>query len=399
MPIAAFATMLGLLLAVAAPARADAPLRLGLILDLSGVYSDVTGRGSETAAHMAVEDFGGSVLGRAIEVVAADHQNKPDIAAAIASRWFDAEGVTALLDVAASSPALAVMNIAKARHRIVILNGPGASSITNEACIPTAVHYAYNTYALAHAAGSAVVAEGGRSWTFLTADYTFGHQLEADTTAVITAAGGKVLGHVLVPLGTSDFSAYLLQAQQSRAQVIGLAVAGGDFINAAKQAAEFGLAQGGQRLAGLLVYINDIHALGLQATQGMRLTSAFYWDRDEASRQWSRRYFEQMHKMPNMSQAGVYSSTMHYLHAVQAAGTTDAAAVMQAMRAAPIDDFFAHGGYIRADGLMVHNMYLFEVKAPAESKGEWDAYRLLATIPGDRAFQPLAQSRCPLVRK
>jgi branched-chain amino acid transport system substrate-binding protein len=399
MPIAAFATILGVLLAAVVPARAAEPLRLGLILDLSGVYSDVTGRGSETAARMAVEDFGGTVLGREIEVVAADHQNKPDIAAAIASRWFDAEGVTALLDVAASGPALAVMNVAKSRDRIVILNGPGASSITNEACIATAVHYAYNTYALAHAAGSAVVAAGGRNWTFLTADYTFGHQLEADTTAVVTAAGGKVLGHVLVPLGTSDFSAYLLQAQQSHAQVIGLAVAGGDLINAVKQAAEFGLAQGGQRLAGLLVYINDVHALGLQATQGMRLTSAFYWDRDEASRQWSRRYFERMRKMPNMSQAGVYSATTHYLRAVQAAGTTDAAAVMRAMRAAPVDDFFAHGGRIRADGLMVHDMYLFEVKSPTESKAEWDAYRLLATIPGEQAFQPLAQSRCPLVHK
>ncbi len=385
------------LAAAATPADSD-PLKLGLILDMSGVYADVTGIGSETAARMAVEDFGGSVLGRKIEVMVADHQEKADLAAAIASRWFDVEHVAALLDVAASSPALAVMNVAQARDRIVMLDGPGATSITNQSCNATTVHYAFNTYALAHTVGAAVVQQGGKSWFFLTADYTFGHQLEGDTAEVITASGGQVLGDARMPLGTADFSSYLLAAQQSRAQVVGFALAGNDLINAVKQAAEFGLGAGGQRLSGLLVYINDIHSLGLRATQGMLLASSFYWDRDDASRAFAQRFFARRHKMPNMSQAGVYSGTLHYLHAVQDSGTTDAATVMRRMRATPIDDFFAHGGHIRADGLMVHDMYLFAAKSPAESKSEWDLYRPLGTIAGDRAFLPLEKSKCPLVK-
>ncbi len=383
--------------AVAQPAASSGPIRLGLILDMSSVYADVTGPGSETAARMAVEDFGGSVLGRKIEVLVADHQNKADIAGSVAAKWFDVDHVSALLDVAASSPALAAMVVAKAHDRIIMMSGPGATSITNEACIPTAVHYAYNTYALAHTTGKAVIQQGGKSWFFLTADYTFGHQLEADTSAVVKAAGGTVLGEALAPIATSDYSSYLLQAQQSKAQVVGFAVAGTDLVNAIKQAAEFGLDQGGQKLTGLLVYINDIHGLGLQATQGMLLSSAFYWDRDDATRAFAKRFFERLHKMPNMSQAGVYSSTMHYLQAVKSAGTTDTAAVMRAMRDTPVNDFFAHNGHIRADGLMVHDMYLFQVKTPAESKAPWDYYKLAATIPADDAFQPLAESRCPLV--
>ena len=374
------------------------PIRLGLILDMSSVYSDVTGSGSETAARMAVEDFGGKLLGRPIEVLVADHQNKADIAAAVASKWFDVERVTALLDVAASSPALSVMNVAKTRDKIVLLSGPGATSITNESCIPTAVHWAYNTYALAHTTGQAIVRQGGNSWFFITADYTFGHQLEADTSAVVKAEGGTVLGDARAPIGTADFSSYLLQAEQSKAQVIGFANAGTDLVNAIKQAAEFGLTRSGQKIAGLLVYINDVNSLGLQATQGMMLSSAFYWDMNDGSRQWSRRFFDRLHKMPNMSQAGVYSSTMHYLQAVQAAGTTETGAVMRKMREMPVDDFFAHNGRIRADGLMVHDMYLFQVKQPSESKGPWDDYKLVATIPGDQAFQPLSESKCPLVR-
>ena len=385
------------LAAAATPADSD-PLKLGLILDMSGVYADVTGIGSETAARMAVEDFGGSVLGRKIEVMVADHQEKADLAAAIASRWFDVDHVTALMDVAASSPALAVMNVAQARDRIVMLDGPGATSITNQSCNATTVHYAFNTYALAHTVGAAVVQQGGKSWFFLTADYTFGHQLEGDTAEVITASGGQVLGDARMPLGTADFSSYLLAAQQSRAQVVGFALAGNDLINAVKQAAEFGLGAAGQRLSGLLVYINDIHSLGLRATQGMLLASSFYWDRDDASRAFAQRFFARRHKMPNMSQAGVYSGTLHYLHAVQDSGTTDAATVMRRMRATPIDDFFAHGGHIRADGLMVHDMYLFAAKSPAESKSEWDLYRPLGTIAGDRAFLPLEKSKCPLVK-
>jgi branched-chain amino acid transport system substrate-binding protein len=385
--------------AVAQPAAASGePIKLGLILDMSSIYSDITGAGSEMAAKMAVEDFGGKVLGRPIEVLAADHQNKADVAASIARKWFDVDHVTALMDVAASSPALAVMTVAKERDKVIMLNGPGATSITNEACIPTAVHYTYTTYALAHTTGKAVVQQGGKSWFFVTVDYTFGHQLESDTTAVVKADGGQVLGHALVPIGTSDFSSYLLRAQQSRAEVVGFAVAGTDLINAIKQASEFGLNQTGQRLAGLLVYINDVHGLGLRATQGMTLASAFYWDRNDGSRQFAKRFFDRMHKMPNMSQAGVYSSTMHYLQAVKAAGTTDAAAVMRAMRDTPINDFFAQNGHIRPDGLMVHDMYLFQVKTPAESKSPWDYYKLVTTIPGDQAFQPLSESRCPLVK-
>jgi len=379
-------------------AQTTQPFRIGLILDMSSVYADVTGIGSETAARMAVEDFGGKVLGRSIEVLVADHQNKPDIASAKAREWFESEHVSALLDVAASAPALAVMGVAKERNKIVILNGPGASSITNEACIPSAVHYVYNTYALAHTTGKAVVSQGGDSWFFITADYSFGYQLEKDTADVVTASGGKVLGDVRAPLNTADFSSFLVQAQASKAKIIGLANAGGDLTNSIKQAAEFGIAKGGQRLAGLLVYDNDIHALGLPATQGMMLSSAFYWDMNEETRAWSKRYFARLNKMPNMSQAGVYSSTMHYLKAVAQVGSDDTAAVMKAMRDAPIDDFFAKGGRIRPDGLMEHPMYLFQVKAPDESKDPWDLYKLVATIPGSEAFLPLVQSRCPLVK-
>ena len=325
-------------------------------------------------------------------------QNKPDLAASIARKWFDVDHVAALMDVAASSPALAAMGVAKAADKVIMLSGPGATSITNEACIPSVVHYAYDTYALTHTTGKTVVRQGGKSWFFLTADYTFGHQLEADTAAVVKAEGGRVLGDALAPIATSDYSSYLLKAQQSKPQVVAFAVAGNGLINAVKQAAEFGLNQGGQRLTGLLVDINDIHSLGLQATQGMVLTSAFYWDRDDASRQWAKRFFDRMNKMPNMSQAGVYSATMHYLKAVQAAGTTDTAPVMRNMRAMPVDDFFAHNGRIRPDGLMVHDLYLFQAKTPAESKSPWDLYKLVATIPGDQAFQPLSDSKCPLVK-
>jgi branched-chain amino acid transport system substrate-binding protein len=375
------------------------PIRLGLILDMSSIYADITGIGSVTAAKMAVEDFGGKVLGRPIEVLYADHQNKADIAAAIATKWFEENNVVALMDVAASSPALAVMNVARKKNRIVMLSGPGASSITNESCTPISVHYAYDTYALAHTTGLAVVRRGGKTWFFIAADYTFGHQLEADTAAVVKAAGGTVLGDAQVPMGTSDFSSYLLRAQQSKAQVIGIANSGSDLINTVKQAAEFGIPQSGQKLAGLLVYVTDIHSMGLPTTQGMVLSAAFYWNLNQATRQWSQRFFARLHKMPDMSQAGVYSATMHYLQAVAAAGTTDTAAVMKKMEETPIHDFFAPNGRIRPDGLMVHDMYLFQVKAPAESKGPWDYYKLLATIPPDEAFQPLAQSRCPLLHR
>ncbi|AWN50090.1 ABC transporter permease [Methylobacterium terrae] len=374
-------------------------VRLGFLLDMSGPYADVTGPGSAAAARMAVEDFGGKVLGAPVEVVVADHQNKPDVAAATARAWFDTAKVDAILDVAASATALAAADIAKAKNKVIVFNGPGAVRLTNEACSPVSVHWAYDTYALANSTALATVRAGGDSWYFVTADYAFGQDLERDAGAVVKANGGKVLGGVRVPLNTADFSSFLLQAQGSGAKVVGLANAGADTTNAIKQAAEFGLTQGGQKLAGLLVYISDVHSLGLKATQGMLLTEGFYWDLNDETRAWSKRYFERVGKMPNMSQAGVYSTVTHYLKAVAKAGTDETAPVMKAMRETPVDDFYARGGRIREDGRMVHDMYLFEVKKPEESKGPWDLYRLVATVPGEQAFQPLSASRCPLVKK
>ena len=377
----------------------DGVVKLGLIEDMSGLYADITGMGSVTAAKMAVEDFGGKVLGAPIEVLSADHQNKPDIASATARQWFDTQQVDALLDVAASATALAAIDVAKAKHKIIILNGPGAVRITNEACTSVSVHYAYDNYALSHGTGEAMVKAGYDTWFFITADYAFGHDLEQNTADVVTAHGGKVLGQVKVPLNTSDFSSALLQAQASGAKVIGLANAGGDTINSIKQAAEFGIVRGGQKLAGLLVFINDVNSLGLQAAQGMLLTNAFYWDRDDASRAWSQRFLRRVNKMPNMAQAGVYSSTLHYLQAIADAGTDETSAVVEKMKATPINDFFARNGQIRVDGRMMHDMYLYEVKSPSESKGPWDFYKPVATIPADEAFMPLSQSRCPLAKR
>jgi branched-chain amino acid transport system substrate-binding protein len=378
----------------------DGKVRIGLILDMSGVYADVTGPGSAAAAAMAVEDFGKTVLGAPVEVVVADHQNKADVAAATAREWFDTGQVDAILDVAASAPALAVAEIAKVKDRIAVFSGPGAVRLTNEACTPVTIHYAYDTYALANATGLATVKAGGTSWFFIAADYTFGHELARDAGAVVKASGGQVLGEVRAPLNTADFSSFLLQAQGSGAKVIGLANAGRDTTNAIKQAAEFGLTQGGgQRLAALLAYINDVHSLGLPATQGMLLTSGFYWDLDEGTRAFGQRFHARTGRMPNMSQAGVYSAVTHYLKAVQKSGTDATAPVMRAMREAPVDDFYGRGGRIREDGRMVHDMYLFQVKAPAESTGPWDLYKRLATIPGEEAFQPLSASRCPLVKR
>ena len=376
-----------------------APFRIGLILDMSGPYADITGTASVTAAKMAVEDFGGKVLDRPIEVLAVDHQNKADIAAATARKWFDNDGVEAIMDVAASATALAANEVAKERNKIIVFNGPGALRLTNEACGPYSVHWTYDTYSLAKGTGVATVRQGYDSWFFLTADYAFGHDLERDTAEFVTANKGKVLGHVRHPLNTPDFSSFLLQAQASKAKVIGLANAGADTINAIKQASEFGIVQGGQRLAGLLVFISDIHSLGLQTAQGMLLTSAFYWDMNDETRAWSKRYFEKMGKMPGMAQAGTYSSITHYLKAVAKAGSSDAAAVMKIMKSTPVDDFFSHNGRIREDGRMVHDMHLFEVKKPSESKGPWDYYKTMATIPADEAFLPLDQSKCSLVGK
>ncbi|WP_336728904.1 ABC transporter substrate-binding protein [Achromobacter ruhlandii] len=389
----------GAALAQAAPAAiSDDIVRLGLILDMSGVYADVTGKGSATAAQMAIDDFGGTVLGKKIELLAVDHQNKADIAAARAREWYDTQKVDAILDVAGSAPALAVLEVAREKKKIVVFSGPGTERITNDLCSPYSVHYTYDTWSLANTTARATVDRGGKSWYFLTADYAFGHTLQASATEVVKARGGTVLGAARHPLGTSDFASYLLQAQASRAQVVGLANAGGDTVNAIKAAREFGLTQGGQKMAGLLLYINDIHAIGLDAAAGLMLTEAFYWDMNDQTRAWSQRYYDKLKKMPNMSQAGTYSSVMHYLKAVQAAGTDAPDAVMKQMKAMPINDFFATNGRIREDGRMVHDMYLFEVKAPAESKRPWDYYKLVATLPGDEAFMPLSKSTCPLVK-
>jgi branched-chain amino acid transport system substrate-binding protein len=394
-----FASVLAIA-ATAAFAQGKPPLKLGGILDMSGLYADITGPGSETAAKMAAEDFGGEVLGRKIEIIAADHLNKADLAANIARDMLDNQGVEMIYDVAASATALAAGEIAKARNKIVIFNGPASIRLSNEACGPYTVHYAYDTFAQANVTGLATVKAGFDSWFFLTADYAFGQDLEKDTTNVVLKNGGKVLGSVRHPLNTSDFSSFLLQAQSSKAKVVGLANAGGDTINAIKQAAEFGLTKsGGQKLSPLLVFISDIDSVGLETAQGMLLAEAFYWDLNDDTRAFSKRFMERVKRMPTAAQAGVYSSVMHYLKAVKAAGTTDAAAVIKVMKDTPINDMFAKNGKIREDGRMVHEMYLFEVKKPSESKGRWDDYKLLGTVPGNEAFQSLELSRCPLVKK
>jgi branched-chain amino acid transport system substrate-binding protein len=385
--------------ATSALAQGKPPLKLGGILDMSGLYADITGAGSETAAKMAVEDFGGEVLGRKIEIIAADHLNKADLAANIARDMLDNQGIEMIWDVAASATALAAGEIAKARGKIVMFNGPGSIRLTNEACGPYTIHYVFDTFAQANTTGLAAVKQGLDSWYFLTADYAFGQDLEKDTTNVVLKAGGKVLGSVRHPLNTSDFSSYLLQAQSSKAKVIGLANAGGDTINAIKQAAEFGLMKGGQKLSPLLAFVTDIDSVGLETAQGLLLTEAFYWDLNDETRAFSKRFMERVKRVPTAAQAGVYSSVTHYLKAVKAAGTTDAAAVIKVMKETPINDMFAKNGKIREDGRMVHDMYLFEVKKPSESKGRWDDYKLLATVPGNEAFQSLEASRCPLVKK
>ncbi|HUK14010.1 MAG TPA: ABC transporter substrate-binding protein [Thermoanaerobaculaceae bacterium] len=393
---------LGVLLVLGGAASAGAQVsggvvKLGVLTDMTGAYSDLAGPGSLIAAQMAVEDFGGKVLGKPILVISADHQNKADIASSIARKWFDEEQVDAIADLVTSSTALAVMPIAAEKKRITLLSGPGSTPIEGANCTAYNVHYTYNTYAMAAGTGRAVVQQGGDSWFFITADYVFGKSLEADTTKVVLAAGGKVLGDVRAPFPTTDFSSYLLQAQASGAKIVGLANAGADTINSIKQANEFGLTKK-QSLAGLLVFLSDVHSLGLQTAKGMYLTTAFYWDRDDASRKWSKRFFERAKRMPTMVQAGVYSEVSHYLAAVKAAGTDGADAVMAKMREMPVNDFFARGGRIGPDGLHRHDMYLAQVKSPEESKYAWDYYKIVKTIPAAEAFQPLDPA-CPLVKK
>jgi branched-chain amino acid transport system substrate-binding protein len=399
-PVAvALAVFLGLACAGGAQAQiSDDVVKLGVLTDMNSLYSDATGTGSLIAAQMAAEDFGGKVKGKPIEVIGADHQNKPDIGSNIARQWYDTGQVDAIVDVPTSSIALAVQQITKEKNKVFLMSGPGASDLTGPACSPNGIHWTYDTYALSQVGGKAMVARGEDTWFFITADYAFGHALERDAADVVRANKGKVLGAVRAPLNTNDFSSFLLQAQASRAKVIGLANAGGDTQNAIKQAAEFGLQKNGQKLVALLFQITDAHSLGLETAQGMILTEGFYWDMDEASRAFSKRFLERAGHMPTMIQAGIYSAVTHYLKAIDAAGTDEAKAVIARMKATPINDFFAKNGHIREDGRMVHDMYLVQVKAPSESKSEWDLYRILATIPGEQAYRPLAAGGCPLVK-
>jgi branched-chain amino acid transport system substrate-binding protein len=395
--IGAVATGLVLAAGAAHADISDNVVRIGVMNDQSGLYADLSGQGSVEAARMAVEDFGGEVNGAAIEILFADHQNKPDVGANVVRQWIDVDNVDVIVDVPTSSVALAVTEITREANRVFLVSGAATTELTNAACSPTTIHYSYDTYALAIGTGRAVVEEGGDSWFFITADYAFGHSLEQDTANVVEEMGGEVLGAVRHPLATADFSSYLLQAQGTGAKIIGLANAGTDTTNAIKQANEFGITQAGQQLAGLLLFITDIDALGLDVAQDLVLTTGFYWDMDDETREWSQRFNERMNQMPTMIQAGVYSAVMHYLKAIEEAGTDEAQAVVEQMKATPINDFFAKDGHIREDGRMVHDMYLVRVKSPDESEGRWDYYEVLRTIPGDQAFQPLEDSRCPLV--
>ena len=377
----------------------DDVVKIGVLTDMSGVYADYGGPGAVAAAKMAVADFGGKMFGKEIQVVSADHQNKPDIAKNVTLQWFDRDKVDMTVENLNSGVALAVSALGKEKNKITIINGAASARLTNEDCAPaTSIHYLMDTIALGNVVGKAIVKDGGDSWFFLTADYAFGHSLEKDTGEVVKAAGGKVMGAVRHPLSTGDFSSFLLQAQTSGAKIVGLANAGGDTVNSIKSAAEFGITKK-QNLAALLMLITDVDAVGLKTAQGLYLTEGWYWDMNAETRAWATKFEAVMKKKPNSNQASVYSATLHYLNAVKAAGTDDTAAVMKKMRETPINDMFAKGGKVREDGRMVHDMYLFQVKSPAESKAPWDYYKLKGTVKGDDAFQSLANSRCPAFKK
>ena len=377
----------------------DDVVKIGVLTDMSGVYADYGGPGAVAAAKMAVEDFGGKMFGKEIQVISADHQNKPDIAKNVTLQWFDRDKVDMTVENLNSGVALAVTALGKEKNKITIVNGAASARLTNEDCAPaTSIHYLMDTIALGNVVGKAIVKDGGDSWFFLTADYAFGHSLEKDTGDVVKAAGGKVLGAVRHPLSTGDFSSFLLQAQSSGAKIIGLANAGMDTVNSIKSAAEFGLTKK-QNLAALLMLITDVDAVGLKTAQGLYLTEGWYWDMNPETRAWAKKFEERMKKKPNSNQASVYSATLHYLNAVKAAGTDETAAVMKKMHEMPINDMFAKNGKVREDGRMVHDMYLFQVKSPAESKAPWDYYKLKGTVKGDDAFQSLANSRCPQFKK
>lgn len=389
-----------LMTATALPAMAqvsDEKVKIGILNDQSGVYADFGGKWSYEAAKMAAEDFGGKVLDKPIEVITADHQNKPDIAANIARQWYDTEQVDAIMELTTSSVALAVQGISKEKKKVDIVTGAATTELTGPQCSPYGFHWAYDTHALAVGTGGALVGQGGDTWFFLTADYAFGYSLEEQTGNFVKAKGGQVLGAVRHPLATTDFSSFLLQAQSSGAKVIGLANAGLDTANAIKQAAEFGIVAGGQRLAALLFTLAEVHGLGLEAAQGLTLTEGFYWDRNDESREFARRFYERTQRMPNMIQAGTYSAVMQYLKAIEKAGTDETEAVAKELHEMPVNDLFAKNGKVGANGRMIYDMYLMEVKKPADSKEPWDYYNVLATIPGDEAYIKPSESGCPLV--
>lgn len=383
------------MLALSAPAFAQG-VKIGVLNDQSGVYADYGGKYSVEAAKMAIEDFGGSVLGGKIELVTADHQNKPDLGSSIARQWYDTDGVDMITELTTSSVALAVHELSKAKGKIDIVVGAATSRITGDACHAHGFHWAYDTRALAVGTGGALTKAGGDSWFFLTADYAFGYQLEEDTAKIVKESGGKVLGAVKHPLNATDFASFLLQAQSSKAKVVGLANAGNDTINSIKQAAEFGIAAGGQKLAGLLTTLAEVHGLGLQVGQGLVITEGYYWDNDDKSREFGERFLKRTGRMPNMIHAGTYSATLSYLKAVKAANSKDASAVSKKLKELPVDDFFGQGGKVLSNGRMVHDMYLFEVKKPSESKKPFDYYKKLATIPGEQAFFTVADSGCKM---
>lgn len=379
----------------AAQERPNSPVKIGVLTDMSSLFADIGGQGSVIALRMAVEDFGGKVLGQPIEVVYADHQNKADVAVNKAREWFDVQGVDMVTDLLPSSVALSVSNIGQQKNKVIIVNGGGTSRLTNENCSPNTIHYTYDTYALATNTVNALMKDGRDSWFFMTVDYALGHSLEKDASEAVKSRKGTVIGAVRHPTNAADLASFLLQAQGSGAKAVGLANAGGDFINAVKQADQFGIRKSGkQTLAALHVFISDIHSVGLEQAQGMQLTTAFYWDQNEGTRQWARRFFERQKRMPTMVHAGVYSSTMHYLNAIKAVGNKNPQAVLAKMRATPINDFFARNGTIQPNGRMVHDMLLVEVKKPSESKEPWDYYKVKTVIPGASAFLPLENSSC-----
>jgi branched-chain amino acid transport system substrate-binding protein len=380
-------------------AQAQVNVKIGVMNDMSSLYADITGRGSVTAAKMAVEDFNPAAHGMKVEIIGADHQNKPDVGSNIARQWFDVDHVDMIVDVPTSSVALAITDITREKNKVFLVSGAATSDLTGPKCSPNTVHWTYDTWMLAHGTGASLVKTGGDTWFFLTADYAFGHALERDTAAVVTAAGGKVLGTVRHPLNTQDFSSFLLQAQSSKAKIIGLANAGGDTINAIKQGAEFGITAGGQNFAGMLVFVTDVNALGLKAAQGLVLTETWYWDMNDANRAWTKRWqAEHAGKLPSMVHAGVYAETLHYLKAVTATkSAADGKAVVAKMKDTPTDDPLFGKGYIRPDGRKIHPAYLFQVKKPEESKYAGDIYNLRATIPAEEAFRPLKDGGCPMV--